>query len=122
MDAFTILVVDDHPLFSAGFAHMAHAMRPNWILDIASSATGAMDILTRGRPDLAIADVGLPDIDGFALLRAALDACPGLPVVMISGRNDAAVRMRARASGAGASGGSSPIKEKVYDLRDVRQW
>lgn len=50
--------------------------------------------------DLAIIDVGLPDTDGFSLLRAIAADFPQLPQMLISGRNDAAVRVRARAYGA----------------------
>jgi len=100
MAALTILIVDDHPLFAAGFAHMTRALRPNWTLHTACSASEAMDMLDGQTPDLAICDVGLPDIDGFALLHAITANRPKLPVVLISGRNDPAVRVRARACGA----------------------
>jgi len=100
MAALTILIVDDHPLFAAGFAHMTRALRPNWTLHTACSASEAMDMLDGQTPDLAICDVGLPDIDGFALLHAITANRPKLRVVLISGRNDPAVRVRARACGA----------------------
>ena len=92
-----ILIVDDHPLFAAGFAAMARALRPGWALRTASNAADARSKLQDHRPDLALVDVGLPGDDGFALLKTLGEAWPGLRVVLISGRDDAAVRMRARA-------------------------
>ena len=95
-----ILIVDDHPLFSDGFAHMARSLRPDWSIRSAASAAAALDAVRSACPNLAIVDVGLPGEDGFALLRTFAAGWPGLPVVLISGREDEAVRVRARASGA----------------------
>ena len=51
-------------------------------------------------PDVVIVDVGLPDDDGFTLVKTLAERAPSLPQIMISGRQDAAVRMRARLCGA----------------------
>jgi len=95
-----ILVVDDHPLFCEGLAHALRRLRPSWELQFAQSATCAQRVLAAGSLDLAIVDVGLPDVDGFSLLRSIAAQYPGLPQILISGRNDAAVRVRARSCGA----------------------
>ncbi len=100
MAAATILIVDDHPLFSNGFAHMALVVRPEWTLYAAASAAQALQALRQCAPNLAIIDVGLPGDDGFSLLKDIAEAWPALPAILISGRDDAAVRIRARASGA----------------------
>jgi DNA-binding NarL/FixJ family response regulator len=100
MAAATILIVDDHPLFTDGFAHMACGLRPEWAIRTAASASQAVGALRILSPDLVIVDVGLPDDDGFTLLRSINAAWPGLPTLLISGRDDAAVRVRAHASSA----------------------
>ena len=100
MAAVTILIVDDHPVFSDGFAHMARSLRPHWTLHTAGSAAQAMAALQRHTPQLAILDVGLPDEDGFSLRTRIASVWPDLPVVLMSGRDDPVTRMRARASGA----------------------
>jgi DNA-binding NarL/FixJ family response regulator len=100
MAAASILIVDDHPLFARGFAHMALVLRPEWTLRAANSAAQALTALRLHTPDLAILDVGLPGEDGFALLRTIATEWPSLPAILISGRDDAAVRVRARAGGA----------------------
>jgi DNA-binding NarL/FixJ family response regulator len=93
-----ILVVDDHPLFREGFAHMVRVLRPRWTLHFSDSAAHALEVLGKITPDLAIIDVALPGDDGFALIRA-MENKPAIPQILISGRDDAAVRMRARACG-----------------------
>lgn len=95
-----ILLVDDHPLFRDGFAHMVRVMRPAWILHFAESAAQALAVQTRMPLDLVIVDVGLPGDDGFDLVQAIAARAPTLPQIMISGREDAAVQMRARTGGA----------------------
>ena len=51
-------------------------------------------------PALVIVDVVLPGEDGFSLVKSIAAAAPGLPQILTSGREDAAVRIRAWASGA----------------------
>lgn len=95
-----ILLVDDHPLYRDGFAQMVRSLRPSWRLSFASAVSQAIAEIDFLRPDLAILDIGLPDGDGFALFAELATRVPALPQVFLSGRNDAAVRVRARASGA----------------------
>ena len=98
MAARTLLIVDDHPLFADGFAHMARDLRPEWSLRVACSAAQAVAALKAEPADLAIVDVGLPGADGFALKAMLAADWPAMPVVLISGREDAGVWTRARAS------------------------
>jgi DNA-binding NarL/FixJ family response regulator len=100
MSGTTILIVDDHPLFADGFSHMACGLRPDWAIQTAASAAAAVSALRMLSPDVVIIDIGLPDDDGFGLLRTINAAWPGLPTILISGRDDVAVRVRARASSA----------------------
>jgi DNA-binding NarL/FixJ family response regulator len=95
-----ILVVDDHPLFRDGFAHMARVLRPQWTLHFSENAGSALLILSKVALDLIIVDVSLPGEDGFALLKAIGELSAAIPQILISGRSDAAVRIRAQASGA----------------------
>lgn len=94
-----ILLVDDHPLFREGFAHMVRVLRPRWTLHFSDSAEAALSRLTELTPDLVIVDFGLPGDDGFALIKAISALPAAIPQILISGRDDAAVRQRARASG-----------------------
>lgn len=73
---------------------------PDWTLHWADCAQAALLLAAAGPRDLAIVDVTLPGDDGFALLKQLTEAAPGLRVILISGRADAAVRSSAQAAGA----------------------
>jgi DNA-binding NtrC family response regulator len=52
------------------------------------------------RPDVALLDMGLPDMDGLAVLEALSDAAPGLPVLMLTADHDVKSAVRATRLGA----------------------
>jgi DNA-binding NarL/FixJ family response regulator len=114
-----ILVVDDHPLFRDGFAHMVRVLRPQWNLHFSESAAHALTALKGLTPDLVIVDVGLPDDDGFTLLKAIANVSAAIPQILISGRDDAAIRMRARASGVRSFIAKTSAPEKIADTIDA---
>ena len=115
-----ILVVDDHPLFCEGLASMARTLRPAWELLFAHSADGACKLLAGSKVDLAIVDIGLPGADGFTLLSMIASLHPQVPQILISGRNDEAVRVRARARGASAFISKSMAPQKIVEaIEDV---
>lgn len=96
-----LLLIDDHPLFVDGFATMIAQARSDWRFAFAhSSHEGVARLADDPDFDLVIVDLQLPDRDGFATIAAIASVCPHLPRLVISGREDAAARMRAQAAGA----------------------
>ena len=98
-----ILIVDDHPLFRAGF----HAVLEQSALDATvlsvSSVAEAMDILGRdGDVGLVLLDVHLRGDDGFHALKVIGQRFPTTACILISG--DEQEGMAPRAVAAGASG------------------
>src|ERR1700704_3784010 len=95
--AVKILVVDDEPpirkLLRMGLA--AHGYE---VLE-ASNGKIALELLAQ-KPSLVILDLGLPDIDGLELLRRIRSAQEGLPVVVLSSRDDEAGKVAALDLGA----------------------
>lgn len=98
-----ILIVDDHPLFRAGF----HAVLEQGQLDASvlsvSSVQEALQILQRD-PDvgLVLLDIHLRGADGFTALKIIGEKFPTTACIMISG--DEQDGIAARAVAAGASG------------------
>jgi CheY-like chemotaxis protein len=64
--------------------------------------------------DCLISDIGMPEMNGFELLRLARLARPDLPVIFITARNDTADEVRAAAEG------RRVLPEAVRPVRSAR--
>jgi DNA-binding NarL/FixJ family response regulator len=96
-----ILIVDDHPLFRAGF----HAVLEQGALDAAvlsvSSVQEAMQILQRdSEVALVLLDVHLRGDDGFSALKLIGEKFPTTACILISGDEQDSIVSRAIAAGA----------------------
>lgn len=96
-DAATILIVEDEPpirrlLRSILTAHEHRALE-------AANGAEALSALRHLRPDLVLLDLGLPDIDGQALI-GRIRALSPVPIVVLSSRGDEAAKVAALDSGA----------------------
>ena len=94
-----ILVVDDEP-------DVVESVRLGFMLqwrevEVLGAGTGeaALDIVERRKPDIVLLDVGLPDQDGFAVLRE-IRAFSDVPVVMLTARDDAMDKVKGLELGA----------------------
>ncbi len=72
--------------------------RPDWQFDTAGTGEEAMRRLAEQPPELIVLDIFLPDQDGFELIQRLKTWAPTLPVIFVSGRDHAAMAVRARAS------------------------
>ncbi len=93
----TVLVVEDHDdarELIAGVLEGAGAR----VLPAASTRE-AMDLVSDERPDLLVADLGLPGEDGYALLARVRERYPGLPALALTAYARATDRERALAAG-----------------------
>lgn len=116
-----LLLIDDHPLFSVGFAHALSQMASS--IEVLTAPT-IRDGLAEaaGRPDLDIVliDYRLGDTDGLAGLRHFGERFPLVARVLISGDEDPALALRARAAGAsGFLGKSTSIQALLAALQRV---
>lgn len=93
-----ILVVEDEPDVRDFLLRVLR--ESSWAADGAPDARQALDACAAHEFDLAIVDVGLPDLDGFALCRELRTRGTRLPILMLTARN--AVDDRVRGLDAGA--------------------
>jgi two-component system nitrate/nitrite response regulator NarL len=95
-----VFVADDHPLVREG---LLRAIGDQPGLDLVGSAANgreALEGLRTLRPDVALLDVKMPELDGIAVVRAASREALGIRVVFLSAYVDSAVAYRALAEGA----------------------
>lgn len=98
-----LLVVDDHALVRLGVRTLVAQQFPGrYEVDEAGTLEQGLACLRAavGRIVLVLLDLQLPDAKGFAGLRILRRDHPGLPVVVLSGAQDARVREEALRLGA----------------------
>jgi signal transduction histidine kinase len=80
-----ILVADDNADMRE---YIARILRQRWRVDTAADGAEALEKVHRDRPDLVVADVMMPLLDGFGLVRALRSNAEwaGIPVVLLSAR------------------------------------
>ncbi|MEO8486286.1 MAG: response regulator [Betaproteobacteria bacterium] len=79
----TILLVEDEPEIRR-FLRTSLSSEGYRIVESASGSRGAVDAATH-KPDLAIVDLGLPDMDGVAVIRR-IRAWSPMPIIVLSAR------------------------------------
>jgi DNA-binding NarL/FixJ family response regulator len=101
--SISILSCDDHDLFREGLRYALAGLEARPTLLEAGTAEEALHLVA-GHDDLALVllDLGLPDADGFALLRKLRVEYPSVAVVVVSG-SDSPKQIR-RALDGGAAG------------------
>lgn len=84
MDRQRILVVEDDEAIASGLSRVLDSQG----YDVARVAGGRAAIGAAAEPvDLVMLDLGLPDMDGIDVCRALRSAHPGLPVLILSARD-----------------------------------
>lgn len=92
-----VVIVDDEPGI-VDFVQLGLTQEGFEVFS-APDAAAALAVVRSTRPDLVILDVGLPDQDGFALLRR-LRAETDVPVIMLTARGEVEDRVRGLEAGA----------------------
>jgi two-component system, OmpR family, KDP operon response regulator KdpE len=94
-----ILVVDDEPdVVEALRIGFALQWREIDVLGAGDGAT-ALDLIEREHPDIVLLDIGLPDMDGFEVLRQ-VRAFSDVAIVMLTARDDAIDKVKGLELGA----------------------
>ena len=66
----TVFLLDDHPMYREGVAN-AIGRRPELeLVGVATEGRGALDQISRLRPDVALLDIQVPGLDGLAVVKA----------------------------------------------------
>jgi len=92
-----VLVVDDEPQILRALHINLTARRYDVVT--ATSAKQALDVASHAHPDLIVLDLGLPDMDGVEVIHA-LRGWSEVPIVVLSGRAQSEMKIRALEAGA----------------------
>jgi CheY-like chemotaxis protein len=81
------LVVDDEPMVRKTVAALLQAMGHD-VIEAAEGAA-AVRLAVEAAPDVVVTDLGMPEMNGRELARAVKSANPRLPVVLLTGWQEA---------------------------------
>jgi DNA-binding NarL/FixJ family response regulator len=116
-----ILIADDHPLFREALKGAVAAAMPGASIREAQDV-GSLQSLAEAHPqaELLLLDLNMPGANGFSALVHMRAVHPGLPVVVVSAREDPDTVRRALAHGAaGFIPKSADVQTLVGALRTV---
>ena len=71
-----ILVADDHPVMRAGLAALLRSVEDFDVIAVVSDGRQAVDAVLSHRPDVALLDLQMPDLDGLGALREITRLAP----------------------------------------------
>jgi|TARA_B110000259_G_scaffold77992_1_gene91477 DNA-binding response OmpR family regulator len=80
-----ILVIEDDQALAAGLGTALR--RKNYSVNIVSTGKDALHVIRTETPDIAILDLGLPDMDGIAVLKKARSDYPALQILVLTARS-----------------------------------
>jgi two-component system, OmpR family, KDP operon response regulator KdpE len=81
-----LLIVDDEPAIRR-FLRTSLAVQ-GYEVSEAADGQAALDLIRRNATDLLVLDLGLPGLDGFAVIRKLREGGSTLPIIVLSSRTD----------------------------------
>ena len=96
----SVLIIDDHPLFSRGLAMLIESQKTYKVVAMAQNRIEALDELQKTKPDLAIVDLNLGQEDGLDLIKDILIYSPKTIVLVLSMHDERYYAERALKAGA----------------------
>jgi len=93
-----VLVVDDEPAIRRFLKTSLVAQ--GYQVSEAQDGKTAFEQMRRGVPDMVVLDLGLPDSDGFDIIKHVRDQGSAAPIIVLSSRTDEAGKVRALDLGA----------------------
>jgi len=106
-----VLVVEDEPEVRDLLSRVIRGV--SWAVDTEPDGTSALARLVAGQYDLAVLDVGLPDIDGFEVCRRLRQRGNRTPVLVLTARNAVDDRVR------GLDAGADDYLAKPFDVAEL---
>lgn len=102
MKTLRVLLADDHNLIRAGLRLVVSQQPDCTVVGEASNGREAVAMANSLKPDVAVLDIGMPDLNGIEACRQIRESLPGTQVVMLSMHSDESYVLRALKSGARA--------------------
>jgi NarL family two-component system response regulator LiaR len=100
MTPIRLIIVDDHAIVRQGLRAIIRVTPDLELVGEASGGREAIDLATAQRPDLALMDLVMPDLDGVAAIAALKRALPSMRIIALTTFADADLVLGAVQAGA----------------------
>jgi DNA-binding NarL/FixJ family response regulator len=88
MNKARIVLADDHSIVLAGLRALIAAAGDLELVGEATSGPQALDAVLAAKPDVAIIDIFLPQMNGIVLARRLAQECPSTGVIVLTSHED----------------------------------
>jgi DNA-binding NarL/FixJ family response regulator len=101
MTDIRVVIADDHPIVREGLTALLTSLPGFTVAGVAATGRAAVREVVTTRPDVAVLDLQMPDLDGIAATKEITRAAPGVAVLVLTMFSDddsvfAAMRAGAR--------------------------
>jgi DNA-binding NarL/FixJ family response regulator len=86
--AIRILLADDHPLIRQGLRQAIESVPDLTVVAEAGDGQTALEQIERLRPDIVVLDVNMPQLDGFAVVRALRERRLAVEIIFLTAYRD----------------------------------
>ena len=94
-----IVLADDHPIVLDGLRNLIRAERDFELVGEAGSGLVALKVIRESRPDVAVLDISMPELNGIVLSRRLAADMPGLRLLVLTLHEDRAYLNQALEAG-----------------------
>lgn len=90
-----VLIADDEPLITAGIRTVLETAPDLTVVAVAANGREAVELARTHRPDVALLDINMPELDGLGVLERLGSQAPGIRAVMLTAFGDESNVLRA---------------------------
>ncbi len=120
MNKTRIVLADDHPIVLDGLRNLIRAEGDFELVGEAASGLAALKVIREKRPDVAVLDISMPEINGIVLSRRLAAEIPEMSVLMLTLHEDRAYLNQALEAGVrGYVLKRSAVENLVHAIRAV---
>ncbi len=120
-EKISLVLADDHPLVRAGLKTLIESIDHIEVIGEAGDGQLALDLVRDLKPDILLADIGMPRLNGLAVLREVRAACLPVKVLLLTMHdNDEYVAEAVRLGASGYLVKNSALEELSLALKALQ--
>jgi len=94
-----IVLADDHPIVLDGLRNLLRAESDFELVGEAASGLAALKVIRDSKPDVAVLDISMPELNGIVLSRRLAGELPGVRILVLTLHEDRAYLNQAMEAG-----------------------